>query len=481
MRRHDGCDDATSRAGAARGDIRGDRVVATAARAPQRASVDVVVLHLASAGPAPDLHEEGGALVRDGHTHSHSHGVNEGEKPPANQAHTHSRRTRACALARRTRALALARRALALARGRAAFRDGREGCFPSPGTTPRVGRPAERVYTPSSFARRTRSAAIPAGARRGPRPVSVRGRVHGGHRGRHVRGGGAGPGRAARRRARAARGAFRGALTRGIPVPVPVPILRGYAIDVVHDEKSCIVAPRFVVAEDGGVPQPMRDYAEIKNMLATCVGMREGVRARASTCFAVLAEGEAEVHGMDVEEVHFHEVGAVDSVVDIVAACAAMEYLDCSSVQISPLPMGRGVGANYGARAAAVAAAGGAELPVRVRAGDVRRGRGRRVRDAHGRVHRRRARDRGKVRAVAGGVRAPQNRVRRRGEIVARPAQACCGSCSARFRARRPPGAARATKAKEGTRGRESRLGSPHRRHVRSYALPRVPQVPRSA
>ena len=64
----------------------------------------------------------------------------------------------------------------------------------------------------------------------------------------------------------------------------------------------------------------------------------------------LLAEGEAEVHGMDVEEVHFHEVGAVDSVVDIVAACAAMEYLDCSSVQISPLPMGRGVvrGAAHG-------------------------------------------------------------------------------------------------------------------------------------
>ena len=132
--------------------------------------------------------------------------------------------------------------------------------------------------------------------------------------------------------------------------PTASGVFGGYTIDVVHDEKSCIVAPRFVVAEDGAVPQPMRDYAEIKRMLAAAPGMREGVRARALRCFAVLAEGEAEVHGMDAEDVHFHEVGAVDSVVDIVAACAAMEYLDCSKVQISPLPMGRGVvrGAAHG-------------------------------------------------------------------------------------------------------------------------------------
>ena len=161
VRRHDGCDDATSRAGGARGDIRGDRVVATAARAPQRASVDVVVLHLASAGPAPDSHEEVGAGARRTHALALARRERGRETTGEPSAHALPRRTRACALARRTRALALARRALALARGRAAFRDGREGCFLPRGTTPRVGRPAERVYTPSSFARRTRSAAIP--------------------------------------------------------------------------------------------------------------------------------------------------------------------------------------------------------------------------------------------------------------------------------------------------------------------------------
>ena len=51
-----------------------------------------------------------------------------------------------------------------------------------------------------------------------------------------------------------------------------------------------------MVAEDGDVPQPMRDYKQIKSMLADAPLLRSGVRARALRCFAVLAEGEAEVH-----------------------------------------------------------------------------------------------------------------------------------------------------------------------------------------
>ena len=65
VRGHDGGDDATSRARGARGDVRGDRVGAIAARAPQRVGVDVVVL--VSAGPARDSHDEAGAGARRTH------------------------------------------------------------------------------------------------------------------------------------------------------------------------------------------------------------------------------------------------------------------------------------------------------------------------------------------------------------------------------------------------------------------------------
>ena len=283
--------------------------------------------------------------MRDGHTHSHSHGVNEGEKPPANQAHTHSH----------------GGHAHTHSHGEHSHSHG-EHTHSHGGHAHSHGEHSKDVSFPGDDA----ASWPPRGTRLHTELVRAP--------------------YAFRRNPPLARGAGRGlclfvdaftagvagdmfvaaALDLGVPLdavreqlaalaetprdPAGSPSFGGYAIDVVHDEKSCIVAPRFVVAEDDGVPQPMRDYAEIKNMLATCVGMREGVRARALRCFAVLAEGEAEVHGMDVEEVHFHEVGAVDSVVDIVAACAAMEYLDCSSVQISPLPMGRGVvrGAAHG-------------------------------------------------------------------------------------------------------------------------------------
>jgi pyridinium-3,5-bisthiocarboxylic acid mononucleotide nickel chelatase len=63
---------------------------------------------------------------------------------------------------------------------------------------------------------------------------------------------------------------------------------------------------------------------------------------RAIAAFRLLAEAEGSVHGREPEEVTFHEVGAIDSIVDVVGSCVALEILGARTVSCGPLPMGTG-------------------------------------------------------------------------------------------------------------------------------------------
>jgi len=66
------------------------------------------------------------------------------------------------------------------------------------------------------------------------------------------------------------------------------------------------------------------------------------VKQAASSVFQRLGEAEAKVHDIDIEKVHFHEVGAVDSICDIVGACAAFDLLDVDEIHSSPVNVGSG-------------------------------------------------------------------------------------------------------------------------------------------
>jgi pyridinium-3,5-bisthiocarboxylic acid mononucleotide nickel chelatase len=84
-----------------------------------------------------------------------------------------------------------------------------------------------------------------------------------------------------------------------------------------------------------------RHYAGIDAMIAES-GLSDPVKERARCIFRCLAEAEATVHGVDIAEVHFHEVGAVDSIVDIVGTAICLECLGVEKVYAAPLPLGSG-------------------------------------------------------------------------------------------------------------------------------------------
>ena len=84
-----------------------------------------------------------------------------------------------------------------------------------------------------------------------------------------------------------------------------------------------------------------RNYAEIKAMIAAS-GLSGWVKQRATAVFLRVAEAEGKIHGLPADQVHFHEVGAVDSIVDIVGGCIALELLGRPRVLASAVVEGTG-------------------------------------------------------------------------------------------------------------------------------------------
>ena len=89
-----------------------------------------------------------------------------------------------------------------------------------------------------------------------------------------------------------------------------------------------------------------RSYADIKQILASS-NLSEICKKKATAIFHVIAQAEAKVHAVSIDEVHFHEVGAVDSIVDVVGAAICFEYLSknfgISRVVSSKIELGGGV------------------------------------------------------------------------------------------------------------------------------------------
>ena len=85
-----------------------------------------------------------------------------------------------------------------------------------------------------------------------------------------------------------------------------------------------------------------RHMSDIVEILDRASGLSDGQKHLALRMFEAVAEAEARVHGSSVEKVHFHEVGALDSIADIIAAAIGFEHLGCDAVVCSPIPTGYG-------------------------------------------------------------------------------------------------------------------------------------------
>jgi uncharacterized protein (TIGR00299 family) protein len=87
--------------------------------------------------------------------------------------------------------------------------------------------------------------------------------------------------------------------------------------------------------------QPPRKLGDIEEMMGK-TELAETVKGKALKIFRRLAEAEGKLHNLRPGEVHFHEVGAVDAIIDIVGACLGLELLEVSELTCSPLNVGGG-------------------------------------------------------------------------------------------------------------------------------------------
>jgi hypothetical protein len=115
--------------------------------------------------------------------------------------------------------------------------------------------------------------------------------------------------------------------------------LHGYRLSTRQKTASGIVALKFEI--EVSEPQEERHLGEIRSMIQRA-RLVPAVTANAIAIFAALGEAEAKVHRSTPEEVHFHEVGAVDSIIDIVGAAWALDQLGVQHLLVSTLPMGTG-------------------------------------------------------------------------------------------------------------------------------------------
>lgn len=114
--------------------------------------------------------------------------------------------------------------------------------------------------------------------------------------------------------------------------------LKDWSIETRRERCGAIEGVRVVISAG---EQPYRSFSDIQDLFNQS-GLDPGVRGKILAIFQRIADAEGRVHGVPSQNVHFHEVGAVDSILDIAGVVFCLDYLKIEKIYASPVPLGRG-------------------------------------------------------------------------------------------------------------------------------------------
>lgn len=119
-------------------------------------------------------------------------------------------------------------------------------------------------------------------------------------------------------------------------------VLQHVEVTLLPMQAKGLAAKQLVVAMKQHPPQRTGQYSDLRSWLEHCK-LADFVKQRSLSILHLLAEAEASVHGVDINDVHFHEVADWDSLVDVVAAASVIERNSVSSWSCGALPLGAGL------------------------------------------------------------------------------------------------------------------------------------------
>lgn len=119
--------------------------------------------------------------------------------------------------------------------------------------------------------------------------------------------------------------------------------LTGYTVEITSDQRNSIFGTKVKVnLNKDKSNNHHRHLSDITKIIKNS-DLNNNIKNRSLKMFQKLAEAEAKVHGKDINEIHFHEVGAIDSIIDIIGAAICLDYLKPDKIFCSSVELGSGM------------------------------------------------------------------------------------------------------------------------------------------